>query len=298
MLLCKLVGVEYSCWQYTGKLAILESSIQHNQATIDVAGTNNPNVIMLGTLGCCLHARFECLGNLPDIECSITIFQQVVDLVHDDHPDKSDWLSNLRAGLVSCIHALGNSVDIDRAISILQRAADCVRDGSLDMLAAVYNLSCAQIAHFKRSGQLQDIKMAINNLIRAVKAANNHPDWLCQLSTAYLHRFDHLGMPSDLEACILVAQQAADLTATASSTNTTIPTVLGLGYLSCYQCLHAPEDIEICLQISSTLSSLHLITILTWGCICPIEVLLFRLTLMHSITSQTLMLQSVMEKRP
>jgi hypothetical protein len=74
------------------------------------------------------------------------------------------------------------------------------------------------------------------------------PEWLSHLSTAYLCRFDSLGVPSDLDDSISIVHKAADLSTNAPSSDPTIPTVLGLGYLRHYEQSHALADIEISLS--------------------------------------------------
>jgi hypothetical protein len=49
----------------------------------------------LSNLGLSLRARFDCLGELTDIENSISNLKMAVGLTNDGHPARATHLSNL-----------------------------------------------------------------------------------------------------------------------------------------------------------------------------------------------------------
>ncbi|KIJ23640.1 hypothetical protein M422DRAFT_144349, partial [Sphaerobolus stellatus SS14] len=77
----------------------------------------------LNELGISLHNRFNRFGKLPDIDKTITIRQQVIDLA-PGHPDMGTHLSRLGQSLYSRFKHTGFLADLEKAISSHQRAVD------------------------------------------------------------------------------------------------------------------------------------------------------------------------------
>ncbi|KAF5356716.1 hypothetical protein D9758_013715 [Tetrapyrgos nigripes] len=78
----------------------------------------------LSNLGVALKGRFDCLGELEDIEHAIQVSQQAVDLTPDGHASKALSLTNLGAALLCQFEHLGELGDIENVTSTYQQATE------------------------------------------------------------------------------------------------------------------------------------------------------------------------------
>jgi hypothetical protein len=77
----------------------------------------------LSNLGDSLAHRFECLGNLSDIDKSILMFEDALRLTADSHPNKPSWLNNLDNSLAHRFECLGDLSDIHKSGQMFEEAA-------------------------------------------------------------------------------------------------------------------------------------------------------------------------------
>jgi hypothetical protein len=74
----------------------------------------------LNNFGSSLLCHFERLGDLGDINKSILMFKDAVQLIPDDHPNKPSWLNDLSGSLFRRFERLGDLGDINKSIMRMQ----------------------------------------------------------------------------------------------------------------------------------------------------------------------------------
>ena len=78
------------------------------------------NLVVLITLA--IPTRFECHGELSDLEAAISRYRDAVDLIPHGHPDKPGLLTNLSSSFKTRFERHGEMSDLEHAISMLREA--------------------------------------------------------------------------------------------------------------------------------------------------------------------------------
>ena len=78
------------------------------------------------------QTRFQCLGELTDLEKAISNLEKAVALADDRHPAKPLYLSNLGNSQEAHFKHLGKLSDLERVISNQQRAVKLTDDEHSD----------------------------------------------------------------------------------------------------------------------------------------------------------------------
>jgi Tetratricopeptide repeat len=71
---------------------------------------------MLNNLGNVLERRYECTGQVTDLEMAIEKAEEAVGLAPSDHPDLAVWLNNLGNVLEIRYERTGQVADLEMAI--------------------------------------------------------------------------------------------------------------------------------------------------------------------------------------
>ncbi|THU78368.1 hypothetical protein K435DRAFT_811616, partial [Dendrothele bispora CBS 962.96] len=122
----------------------------------------------LNNLGTAFFRRFECLGELKDLENAIDVKQQAVDLTPDGHDDRAGRLNNLGSAFQSRFERLGELKDIENAV-------DLTPDGHADKAALLNNLGTAFFRRFECLGELKNITEATVAYNQAAENTSSHP---------------------------------------------------------------------------------------------------------------------------
>ncbi|KAE9403533.1 hypothetical protein BT96DRAFT_973674 [Gymnopus androsaceus JB14] len=176
----------------------------------------------LNELAFALHARFERLGNLDDLENDIIMSRHALELTPDDHPSKDleddigmsqhaldltadddseklDLLGNLATSLHARFERLGNLDDLEKDIAMSQYALDLTSDNDPEKPARLSNLSLSLHARFGRLGHLADIDSAILRGQGAVElTSDGEPIKAQYLSNLAVFQLAHFGRVGDL----------------------------------------------------------------------------------------------------
>ncbi|KAJ7799593.1 hypothetical protein B0H14DRAFT_3787655 [Mycena olivaceomarginata] len=100
----------------------------YNDAVRDDQGS----VIYLADLGTSLRCHFERLGSLLDINQSVEMLEDAVQLTPDGHPDKPSRLNNLGNSLSRRFERLGDLSDINKSVLMFEDAVKLTPDGHPD----------------------------------------------------------------------------------------------------------------------------------------------------------------------
>ena len=172
--------------------------------------------IKMATLSASLLHRFERLGDLSDLENSISNMAQAVECVDDGHPSKPTYLLDLGNGHQRRFEYLGELFDIEKAIYNKAKAVDLIDDGYLDKPWCLSSLGCSLYIRFQHCGDLSDLENAISKIAKAVEHTDDSnpkkPAYLSNLSLSQLRRFECLGDPSDLENAVSCLEKIVALT--------------------------------------------------------------------------------------
>ncbi|KDQ54437.1 hypothetical protein JAAARDRAFT_112935, partial [Jaapia argillacea MUCL 33604] len=162
--------------------------------------------------------RFECLGNITNIDNSIRLREDAVQLTPDDHPDKADHLNNLGAAFLCRFECLGNITDMDNSIRVREEA-DAVRltpNSHPDKPGHLSNLSASLLRYFEHLSNITDINNSIWVQEDAVRLTpNGHtdkPGHLSNLGASLFCRFERLSNMTDMDNSIRVQEDAVQLT--------------------------------------------------------------------------------------
>jgi hypothetical protein len=94
----------------------------------------------LNNLGNSLFYRFERLGDLSDINKSVLMKEDAVQLTPDGHPDKPSRLNNLGNSLAHRFERLGDLSDINKSVLMFEDAVQLTPDGHPDKPSRLNNL--------------------------------------------------------------------------------------------------------------------------------------------------------------
>jgi hypothetical protein len=102
--------------------------------------------------------RYECLGELTDIEDSISKLQRAVQSFDKRNPSLPVYLGDLGVGLLKRYERLGKLTDIEGSISNLQLAVLSFNEGHLYIPMNVGNLGTSLLKRFERLGEFVNLE--------------------------------------------------------------------------------------------------------------------------------------------
>ncbi|KAJ7089150.1 CHAT domain-containing protein [Mycena epipterygia] len=171
---------------------------------------------MLNNLGTSLLDRFERLGDLSNLNKSIMMFEDAVQLTPDGHPGKPERLNNLGNSLSHRFERLGDLSDLNKSIMVFEDAVQLTPDGHPDKPGRLNNLGSSLLGRFERLGDLSDLNKSIMMKEDAVQLTpHGHPikpTMVNNLGNSLLGRFERLGDLSDLNKSIMMFEDAVQLT--------------------------------------------------------------------------------------
>ncbi|KAJ7835224.1 CHAT domain-containing protein [Mycena leptocephala] len=171
---------------------------------------------MLNNLGNSLLTRFEQLGDLDDLNKSVSIREDAVCLTPDGHPEKPSLLNNLGNSLLTWFEQLGDLEDLNKSVLSTEDAVHLTPDGHPDKPSTLNNFGGSLFRRFERFGALDDLNKSVSIREDAVcLTPDGHPEkpsMLNNLGISLLTRFEQLGHLEDLNKSVLRAEDAVHLT--------------------------------------------------------------------------------------
>ena len=120
-----------------------------------------------------MSTRYERLGEVVDLERSISVTEDAVQFTPEGHPDRLVRLNNLGDSLSSRYERFGDVVDLERSISLTEDAVQFTPDGHPNKPLRLNNLALSLLDRFQRSGDLSssDLSRTILYSSRAARSS-------------------------------------------------------------------------------------------------------------------------------
>ncbi|KAJ7077447.1 CHAT domain-containing protein [Mycena epipterygia] len=184
----------------------------YNDAVQDDPG----HVTYLTDLGNSLFLRFQWLGDLSNLNKSIMMCEDAVQLTPDGHPDKPGRMGNLGNSLFCRFEQLGDLSDLNKSIMMCEDAVQLTPDGHPNKPGRLNYLGISLLGRFEWLGDLSNLNKSIMMFEDAVHLTlNGHPDkpaMLNNLGNSLFRRFEQLGDLSNLNKSIMMKEDAVQLT--------------------------------------------------------------------------------------
>jgi hypothetical protein len=160
-----------------------------------------------------LLTRYERFGNIADLERSISLFEDAVQVTPDSHPDKPLWLSSLGSSLSSRYKLFGDVVDLERSISLREDAVQFTPDGHAKQPVWLNDLAFSFLYRFQHTGDLSrsDLSRAILYSSRAARSPTGPSVDRFQASQLWIRCVRLLGHDSDIQSLLDAHTVAVDL---------------------------------------------------------------------------------------
>ncbi|KAF8212896.1 hypothetical protein K438DRAFT_1751309 [Mycena galopus ATCC 62051] len=169
---------------------------------------------VLGTLGHMLTASSNCRSNLKDIEESIKIFEQGLELQRAPHPNFVPLLVNLALGLQTKFEQQTDIKDLERAIELIKEALDYCSDQETQSII-MNNLATAFKARSMEKNEPNDLDESIKLTRKTLSLRPvGHSDRglaLNNLAVVIQLRFNLKENFGDIEEVIQICQEALTL---------------------------------------------------------------------------------------
>ncbi|KAJ7474977.1 TPR-like protein [Mycena latifolia] len=160
----------------------------------------------LTSFGNCLLRRFQRVGDLTDINESVSTFKATVSLTLEGHPDMPSQLNNLAHSLCIRFGQLGDLTDLNESVSKQKAAVSLTPEGHPDMPSWLNNLGGFLFRRFERLGELTDLNESVTTFKAAVSLTpEGHPDMpsrLNNLGSSLCRCFERLGNLTDLNESV------------------------------------------------------------------------------------------------
>ncbi|KAI9671220.1 MAG: hypothetical protein M1817_003727 [Caeruleum heppii] len=171
----------------------------------------------LNTLGLGLLDRFHRTGSVVDLEDSIRLLTQAVQLTpRQDDPNRARFLSNLGVSFSARYHRTGVMADLDESLRLKREVLDSGPGDSRNRPSYLTNLGCGLLSRFSSTGALDDLEDAIRLIREALATAPEdyaeRASCLISLGNALRRRFLRGGLMADLDEALRVRHEALDMT--------------------------------------------------------------------------------------
>jgi len=162
-----------------------------------------------------LNIRFDCTGQIVDLEQCIVVHREALSLRPQGHPARADSLNNLAYALLTRFTHKGSLGDLEEGISLRREVLGLLPVGDPSRCSALRSLSNALFTRFENRGDFGDLQECISFQREALSLLPpGHPNRvrsLNNLAVALLTRFDNKGDLRDLEECITSHEEVLTL---------------------------------------------------------------------------------------
>jgi tetratricopeptide (TPR) repeat protein len=159
--------------------------------------------------------RFECVGEVKDVDESVETLGNAVSFTSDDHPEKSMYLNNLGISLITRFERLGEVKDLNKSIEMLEKAVVLTPEDHSNKAMYLSNLGISLRLQSERLGEIKSFDRSIEILKKAISLS---PDGysksghLSNLGNSLLKRFEYGKNMVDLDKAIEMLEKAISLT--------------------------------------------------------------------------------------
>ncbi|KAK7061238.1 CHAT domain-containing protein [Favolaschia claudopus] len=194
-------------------IAVLEETVA---LTPDADEDSNEHLDYLATA---YKARFQRLGDIGDIDNSISFLSSCLEQPHAVLANYQSHKENLGSVLILRFQAIGGIRDVDRAIKLLSEVVASTEMHKMqDELGPLTNLGIAHLLRYMQTQRSGDIEAAVSCFENVIKATqdSSHPMrhfFVNNLALALNRRFDQVGdlQPGDVDRAIALFEEAIQL---------------------------------------------------------------------------------------
>ncbi|KAF7982225.1 hypothetical protein HWV62_29426 [Athelia sp. TMB] len=185
-----------------------QQKISYHRSALELHPLGHPDrFVALNNLGSALSARFDQLGEMADLEKSITCYQSALQLHPLGHPYRSTTFNNLAGVLKTRFEQSGQIADLEQSISYYRSALEPHPLGHPNRSASPNNLAVVLNIRFEQLGQIADLGQAIGYHRSALDLRPlGHPKRatsLNSLGNALRDRFEQSCQITNLEQAII-----------------------------------------------------------------------------------------------
>ncbi|KAJ7745921.1 CHAT domain-containing protein [Mycena maculata] len=196
--------------------------------------------------------RYQVAGDSNDLDSAIQKWEEVVELVPPDHPDRPEWLQQLAICFGDRYQRTGDLKDLTLAVKRAEEAVDWTPEDHPDKAEHLENLALSFTDRYQRLGELADLEAALQHKQQAVDLTPaGHPDRASRLqglAVSFTDRYQRLGELKDLEAALQRDQESVDLTPVDHPERASRLQGLAVSLKDRYQRLGELKDLEAALQ--------------------------------------------------
>ena len=152
----------------TGSHDAVDELIQKSQL-LPTGHPHRDRAATLHGLASALSKRYESSGSAADLEESIRLFTEALELRPAGHPDRADMLSNFARGLRRRYECSGSLGDLDESIRLSTEALKLCPTGHPRRAITVHSLARALDCRYERSGYSGDLEESIRLYTEALE---------------------------------------------------------------------------------------------------------------------------------
>ncbi|QRV95279.1 CHAT domain protein [Ceratobasidium sp. AG-Ba] len=245
-LLCNLPVLYQHRYELQGKTADLEIAVQLYLLALSAHPPEDPDrFIILSNIGSLGHTLFKRSGDIIQLDQTIAIIQQGLDVAADSHPRKPSLYHNLGVAYDTRFDALGDLNNLQSAVQNYKFAISSAPEHP-DRPVWLNRLGVAAEHLFTRSADLGDLNLAISCLNQAI--SHKPDDWtnldlLFTLGKAHHLRYEHRGDTTDSEIVDEDGPNVTELvTALVASKDLALCNPRAISYLDEFNCSKDPAD--------------------------------------------------------
>ncbi|KAJ7767931.1 CHAT domain-containing protein [Mycena maculata] len=191
------------------------------------------------------RGRFEQLGDVGDINESVSVMEACISLIPDGGGERPLLLNCLAMSLYRRFERLGQLDDINRSIAVVDEAVALTPDSNHLKPAMLSQLGLLLCRRFKRFGDLSDLNKSILKGEDAIHLTrDDDPRLLGTLAISLLRHFEHFGELSSLNRSILMLKHSLCLTPPGDSTRSSGLVNLGQALLTRFHKLSDIGDLN------------------------------------------------------
>ena len=203
----------------------------------------------LNTLALIFNARFQALGAQSDLDQTIQLQKETIELTQDDDPTLVLWLDNLGLWLLERFVLRGEKFDLDEAIRNTNRAISNEYANYYGERAVILHNNSLQLrARYKLQGDPVDLEHAINNERESIRSfASDGRQCLPvidSLSILLVDRYEATRNLQDVEEAIRLSRQVVTATSEEDPSWGTRVNHLCIALGECFAVLHESVNIE------------------------------------------------------
>ncbi|KAJ7434956.1 CHAT domain-containing protein [Mycena latifolia] len=236
------------CFQRYHTSQVMEELNQAVCAYADAVRDSPVAATLLGDLGVALRHRFERLGELHDINKSVSVLRDALDFTPESHPHRASRLGDLGNSLLRKFERLGDLQDINQSVSVLQDAVQLTPNDDPQKSSVLGNWGNSLLCRFEQLGDPWDVDMAVSVFREAVSLTppgnQKMPLRLGNLANSLLCRFEERDDLEDIDQALVMFEQVLELTSNSDSQRQSRLSSLGQSYLSRFERLGEIQDIE------------------------------------------------------